>query len=67
MLLLIHMPDETTLLLQRTESSKGHYDPTLKFRPLYKRTGPYDEDEQGLVQENTGVRVWSESYSSIGK
>ncbi|RCI01770.1 hypothetical protein CU098_008080 [Rhizopus stolonifer] len=59
------MPDETTLLLQRTESSKGHYDPTLKFRPLYKRTGPYDEDEQGLVQENTGVRVWSESYSSI--
>ncbi|KAG1469788.1 hypothetical protein G6F56_003053 [Rhizopus delemar] len=49
------MPDETTLLLQRTESSKGHYDPTLKFRPLYKRTGPYDEDEQGLVQENTGI------------
>ncbi|KAL0086838.1 chloride channel [Phycomyces blakesleeanus] len=30
-----------------------------------KRTGVYDEDEQDLIKENTGVRVWSESYSSI--
>lgn len=37
------------------------------FKWLNKRTGPYDEDGQSLVKENTGVRVWSESYSSIGK
>lgn len=37
-----------------------------KFNWFNKRTGYYDEDRQGLVKENTGVRVWSESYSSIG-
>lgn len=37
------------------------------FKWLNKRTGPYDEDGQSLVKENTGVRVWNESYSSIGK
>ncbi|KAG0767994.1 hypothetical protein G6F57_003515 [Rhizopus arrhizus] len=35
------------------------------FKWLNKRTGPYDEDGQSLVKENTGVRVWNESYSSI--
>lgn len=38
-----------------------------KFHWFNKRTGSYDEDRQGLVKENTGVRVWSESYSSIGR
>ncbi|KAI8394188.1 chloride channel [Radiomyces spectabilis] len=36
-----------------------------RFRIFNKRTGYYDDDRQGLVKENTGVRVWSESYSSI--
>ncbi|RCH97577.1 hypothetical protein CU098_002073, partial [Rhizopus stolonifer] len=36
-----------------------------RFKWFNKRTGSYDEDRQGLVKENTGVRVWSESYSSI--
>lgn len=38
-----------------------------RFKWFNKRTGFYDEDRQDLVKENTGVRVWSESYSSIGK
>jgi chloride channel 3/4/5 len=38
-----------------------------RFKWFNKRTGSYDEDRQDLVKENTGVRVWSESYSSIGK
>lgn len=38
-----------------------------RFKWFNKRTGSYDEDRQGLVKENTGIRVWSESYSSIGK
>jgi chloride channel 3/4/5 len=38
-----------------------------KFKWFNKRTGYYDEDRQDLVKESTGVRVWSESYSSIGK
>ena len=38
-----------------------------RFKWFNKRTGLYDEDRQGLVKENTGIRVWSESYSSIGK
>lgn len=38
-----------------------------RFKWLNKRTGSYDEDRQDLVKENTGIRVWSESYSSIGK
>ncbi|KAL7313557.1 hypothetical protein PS15m_007291 [Mucor circinelloides] len=36
-----------------------------RFKWFNKRTGFYDEDRQDLVKENTGVRVWSESYSSI--
>ncbi|KAI9339123.1 chloride channel [Pilaira anomala] len=36
-----------------------------RFKWFNKRTGSYDEDRQGLVKENTGIRVWSESYSSI--
>ncbi|KAG0192614.1 hypothetical protein DFQ28_008490 [Apophysomyces sp. BC1034] len=36
-----------------------------RFKLFNKRTGVYDEDRKGLVKENTGVRVWSESYSSI--
>lgn len=38
-----------------------------QFKWFNTRTGSYDEDRQGLVKENTGIRVWSESYSSIGK
>lgn len=38
-----------------------------RFKWFNKRTGSYDEDRQALVKENTGIRVWSESYSSIGK
>lgn len=38
-----------------------------KFKWFITRTGSYDEDRQGLVKESTGIRVWSESYSSIGK
>ena len=41
--------------------------PSRHFKWFNKRTGSYDEDRQGLVKESTGVRVWSESYSSIGK
>jgi chloride channel 3/4/5 len=37
-----------------------------RFKWFNKRNGSYDEDRQGLVKESTGVRVWSESYSSIG-
>jgi hypothetical protein len=37
------------------------------FRFMKRRTGAYDEDLQGLIDENTGVRVWYENYSSIGK
>ncbi|KAI7892094.1 chloride channel [Mucor mucedo] len=36
-----------------------------KFKWFITRTGSYDEDRQGLVKESTGIRVWSESYSSI--
>ncbi|KAI8639054.1 chloride channel [Parasitella parasitica] len=36
-----------------------------RFKWFNKRTGSYDEDRQDLVKESTGVRVWSESYSSI--
>ncbi|CAM0141901.1 unnamed protein product [Umbelopsis sp. WA50703] len=32
---------------------------------MKRRTGAYDEDLQGLIDENTGVRVWYENYSSI--
>ncbi|KAI8372538.1 chloride channel [Choanephora cucurbitarum] len=39
--------------------------PSRHFKWFNKRTGSYDEDRQGLVKESTGVRVWSESYSSI--
>lgn len=38
-----------------------------RFTWFNKRSGSYDEDRQDLVKESTGVRVWSESYSSIGK
>lgn len=37
-----------------------------KFKLFNKRLGSYDEDKQGLIKESTGVRVWYESYSSIG-
>lgn len=37
------------------------------FHFMKRRTGAYDEDLQGLIDENTGVRVWYENYSSIGK
>jgi chloride channel 3/4/5 len=36
------------------------------FKIFNKRAGSYDEDRQALVDESTGIRVWSESYSSIG-
>ncbi|KAI7904064.1 chloride channel [Cokeromyces recurvatus] len=36
-----------------------------RFKWFNKRSGSYDEDRLGLVRENTGIRVWSESYSSI--
>ncbi|CDH57436.1 clc channel [Lichtheimia corymbifera JMRC:FSU:9682] len=36
-----------------------------KFKLFNKRHGSYDEDRQGLIKENTGVRVWYESYSTI--
>lgn len=37
-----------------------------KFKLFNKRHGSYDEDRQGLIKENTGLRVWYESYSTIG-
>jgi hypothetical protein len=37
------------------------------FHFMKRRTGEYDEDYQGLISENTGVRVWYENYSSIGE
>lgn len=37
------------------------------FHFMKRRTGAYDEDSQGLINENTGIRVWYENYSSIGK
>lgn len=39
---------------------------THGFKLFNKRHGSYDEDRQGLLKENTGVRVWYESYSTIG-
>ncbi|KAF7731740.1 hypothetical protein EC973_008254 [Apophysomyces ossiformis] len=48
--------NSTPLVSPRTEH---------RFKLFNKRTGVYDEDRKGLVKENTGVRVWSESYSSI--
>ena len=38
-----------------------------RFKLFNKRLGSYDEDRQGLIKENTGLRVWYESYSTIGK
>lgn len=40
---------------------------THGFKLFNRRLGSYDEDRQGLIKENTGVRVWYESYSTIGK
>ncbi|ORX49047.1 hypothetical protein DM01DRAFT_1338223 [Hesseltinella vesiculosa] len=40
-------------------------DDTSRFHLFNKRNGFYDEDRQDLIDENTGVRVWSDSYSSI--
>ncbi|KAI9275562.1 chloride channel [Phascolomyces articulosus] len=36
-----------------------------RFKLFNKRLGSYDEDRQGLIKENTGLRVWYESYSTI--
>ncbi|KAI9499505.1 chloride channel [Zychaea mexicana] len=36
-----------------------------RFKLFNKRLGSYDEDRQGLLKENTGLRVWYESYSTI--
>ncbi|KAI8084876.1 chloride channel [Halteromyces radiatus] len=36
-----------------------------RFNIFNKRHGVYDEDRQDLVNEYTGIRVWSDSYSSI--
>ncbi|CDH60750.1 predicted protein [Lichtheimia corymbifera JMRC:FSU:9682] len=41
-------------------------DQSVVCRLFNKRLGQYDDDRQELLNENTGVRVWYESYSSIG-
>ncbi|KAI7883164.1 hypothetical protein K492DRAFT_126685 [Lichtheimia hyalospora FSU 10163] len=40
-------------------------DQSVVCRLFNKRLGQYDDDRQELLNENTGVRVWYESYSSI--
>ncbi|KAI8349423.1 chloride channel [Blakeslea trispora] len=71
--------EERSSLLDRRTSSQKQYltlpspcqdqespaTPSRQFKWFNKRTGSYDEDRSGLVKESTGVRVWSESYSSI--
>ncbi|KAI9320843.1 chloride channel [Dichotomocladium elegans] len=45
----------------RTSGNDNHH----RFKLFNKRLGSYDEDRQALIDENTGVRVWYESYSTI--
>ncbi|RUP04126.1 hypothetical protein BC936DRAFT_140559 [Jimgerdemannia flammicorona] len=40
---------------------------SLTFKWRRRRTGNYDEDRQGLLDERAGIRVWYENYSTIGK
>lgn len=56
-------PTETTSLLNHKRSSQL---PQSLHGWFKKRVSSYDQDKQSLVKENTGIRVWSESYSSIG-
>ncbi|KAI8344822.1 chloride channel [Chlamydoabsidia padenii] len=39
--------------------------PSPRYHIFNKRNGLYDEDKKDLVKESTGIRVWSDSYSSI--
>ena len=33
---------------------------------LRRRSGVYDEDGSALIQENNGIRVWYDDYTTIG-
>ncbi|KAI8979517.1 chloride channel [Mycotypha africana] len=58
---------EPSVLFSSTTNFNSHNENTLhsRFRIFNKRTGSYDEDGHDLIKENTGLRVWSESYSTI--
>lgn len=63
----VPLPSPSPNIIKEDTDGRGEHTRYHKFRLFNKRSGFYDEDRQSLVNESTGVRVWNESYSSIGK
>lgn len=63
----VPLPSPSPNITKEDTNGRGEHTKYHKFRLFNKRSGLYDEDRQSLVKESTGVRVWNESYSSIGK